>query len=125
MAGNHNADTVVAIGSTHRPDGFYIGQPFAKFKVTDGTAIGDIKQFFPDRLLKSCTYLFYIKTERFSFAFKIFIQLFDAGFYNGGGIAVPGTSTPSGASIGTTGVSGLTDFDSKKTLLATWFFTEL
>ncbi len=38
----------------------------------------------------------------------------DAGFFNGTGIAVPGTSTPTGSSIGTTGVTGLTDFDSYK-----------
>ncbi len=38
----------------------------------------------------------------------------DAGFYNGLGIAVPGTSTPAGAAAGTTGINGLTDFDSKK-----------
>jgi hypothetical protein len=38
----------------------------------------------------------------------------DAGFYNGGGIIVPGTSTPAGAPSGTTSVTGLTDFDYKK-----------
>jgi hypothetical protein len=38
----------------------------------------------------------------------------DGGFYNGTGIAVPGTGTPAGAAIGTTGVNGFTDFDSKK-----------
>lgn len=35
----------------------------------------------------------------------------DAGFFNGTGIAVPGTGTPSGAAVGTTGVNGFTDFD--------------
>jgi hypothetical protein len=35
----------------------------------------------------------------------------DAGFFNGTGIAVPGTSTPAGSNPGTTGVNGFTDFD--------------
>jgi phosphate-selective porin len=38
----------------------------------------------------------------------------DGGFYNGTGIAVPGTATPTGSAIGTIGVNGFTDFDSKK-----------
>jgi hypothetical protein len=42
----------------------------------------------------------------------------DAGFYNGTGIAVPGTSTPAGAQPGTTGVTGVTDFDYKKDFMA-------
>lgn len=45
---------------------------------------------------------------------KLYGLKFDAGFYNGLGIAVPGTTPPTGSAAGTTGVTGLTDFDSKK-----------
>lgn len=38
----------------------------------------------------------------------------DAGFFNGTGIAVPGTGTPTGSAVGVTGVNGFTDFDKYK-----------
>ncbi len=42
----------------------------------------------------------------------------DAGFFNGTGIAVPGTGTPTLAASGTTGLNGFTDFDSYKDFIA-------
>lgn len=43
---------------------------------------------------------------------------FDIGLFNGTGIAVPGTTTPTLNAVGTTGMNGFTDFDSYKDLIA-------
>lgn len=45
---------------------------------------------------------------------KMYGLKIDGGFFNGTGIAVPGTSTPAGSAVGVTGVNGFTDFDKYK-----------
>jgi hypothetical protein len=92
----------ITMGAQNRPFGFEIQQSSADRESPERSRwlqnylpnerdIGGMLTFAPQKKLKG-------------------LKL-DAGFFNGTGIAVPGTTTPAGSNPGTTGVNGFTDFD--------------
>ena len=78
VTGHDDADSIFAIGSTHRPDCFYIANAFGKLEVADRFAIGNIGQMSPYILLKHGTWLLQRQIELHPVTFKIFSELLAA-----------------------------------------------